>query len=99
MSGIGIAKKGLGLLGKKKKRWKKSEHMGWTKKEVEIEMGDRSLMNPSKKISKKKRPRTKAEMIERIRQLDPKVYGKDIATFGSGIEKKQMKKIFPKGKK
>ena len=53
MSGIGIAKKGLGLLGKKKKRWKKSEHMGWTKKEVEIEMGDRSLMNPSKKISKK----------------------------------------------
>tara|TARA_Y100001938_G_scaffold136456_1_gene199362 strand:- start:1068 stop:1238 length:171 start_codon:yes stop_codon:yes gene_type:complete len=53
MSGIGIAKKGLGLLGKKKNRWKKSEHMGWTKKEVEIEMGDRSLMNPSKKISKK----------------------------------------------
>ena len=63
MAGIGIAKRGLGLLGKKK------------------------------------RPRTKAEMIERIRQLDPKVYGKDIATFGSGIEKKQMKKIFPKGKK
>ena len=96
MAGIGIAKKGLGLLGKKKNRWKKSEHMGWTKKEVEIEMGDRSLMNPSKKISKKKRPRTKAEMIERIRQLDPKVYGKDIATFGSGIEKKQIKKIFNK---
>ena len=99
MAGIGKAIKGLGLLGKKKNRWKKSEHMGWTKKEVEIEMGDRSLMNPSKKISKKKRPRTKAEMIERIRQLDPKVYGKDIATFGSGIEKKQMKNIFPKGKK
>ena len=99
MSGIGIAKKGLGLLGKKKNRWKKSEHMGWTKKEVEIEMGDRSLMNPSKKISKKKRPRTKAEMIERIRQLDPKIYGKDIATFGSGIERKQMKKMFSKGKK
>ena len=70
--------------------------MGWTKKEVEIEMGDRSLMNPSKKISKKKRPRTKAEMIEKIRQLDPKVYGKDIATFGSGIEKKQIKKILNK---
>ena len=96
MAGIGKAIKGLGLLGKKKKRWKKSEHMGWTKKEVEIEMGDRSLMNPSKKISKKKRPRTKAEMIEKIRQLDPKVYGKDIATFGSGIEKKQIKKIFNK---
>ena len=96
MAGIGKAIKGLGLLGKKKNRWKKSEHMGWTKKEVEIEIGDRSLMNPSKKISKKKRPRTKAEMIERIRQLDPKVYGKDIATFGSGIEKKQIKKIFNK---
>ena len=96
MAGIGKAIKGLGLLGKKKNRWKKSEHMGWTKKEVEIEMGDRSLMNPSKKISKKKRPRTKAEMIEKIRQLDPKVYGKDIATFGSGIEKKQIKKIFNK---
>ena len=54
MAGIGIAKKGLGLLKKKKKRWKKSEHMGWTKKEVEIEMGDRSLMSPNKKISKKK---------------------------------------------
>ena len=96
MAGIGKAIKGLGLLGKKKNRSKKSEHMGWTKKEVEIEMGDRSLMNPSKKISKKKRPRTKAEMIEKIRQLDPKVYGKDIATFGSGIEKKQIKKIFNK---
>ena len=96
MAGIGKAIKGLGLLGKKKNRWKKSEHMGWTKKEVEIEMGDRSLMNPSKKISKKKRPRTKAQMIEKIRQLDPKVYGKDIATFGSGIEKKQIKKIFNK---
>ena len=43
-----------------------------------------------------KRTRTKAEMIEKIRQLDPKVYGKDIATFGSGIEKKQIKKIFNK---
>ena len=53
MAGIGKAIKGLGLLAKKKKGWKKSEHMGWTKKEVEIEMGDRSLMNPSKKISKK----------------------------------------------
>ena len=38
-------------------------------------------------------------MIERIRQLDPKIYGEDIATFGSGVEKKQMKKIFPKGDK
>ena len=47
-------------------------------------------------LLKKKRPRTKAEMIEKIRQLDPKVYGKDIATFGSGIEKKQMKKFFNK---
>ena len=68
MAGIGKAIKGLGLLAKKykkgvakkasvqtgKKRWKKSEHMGWTKKEVEIEMGDRSLMSPNKKISKKK---------------------------------------------
>ena len=62
MAGIGKAIKGLGLLGKKKNRWKKSEHMGWTKKEVEIEMGDRSLMNPSKKISKKKRPTTKPEI-------------------------------------
>ena len=52
---VGKAIKGLGLLGKKKKRWKKSEHMGWTKKEVEIEMGDRSLLNPGKKISKKKK--------------------------------------------
>ena len=50
-------------------------------------------------LGKKKKIRTKAEMIERIRQLDPKIYGKDIATFGSGIEKKQMKNIFPKGKK
>ena len=47
-----LAKKGLGLLGKKKK-WKKSEHMGWTKKEVELEMGWRSLENPNKKIGKK----------------------------------------------
>ena len=50
-------------------------------------------------LGKKKRPRTKAELIERIRQLDPKVYGEDIDKFGSGIEKKQMEKIFPKGKK
>ena len=50
-------------------------------------------------LSKKKRPRTKAELIERIRQLDPKVYGEDIAKFGSGIERKQMKKMFPKEKK
>ena len=50
-------------------------------------------------LGKKKRPRTKAELIERIRQLDPKVYGEDIAKFGSGIEKKQMEEIFPKGKK
>ena len=63
MSGIGIAKKGLGLLGKKK------------------------------------RPRTKAEIIERIRNLDPKIFGQDMSKFGSGIEKKQMEKIFPKGKK
>ena len=27
--------------------------MGWTKKEVELEMGWRSLKNPSKKIGKK----------------------------------------------
>ena len=47
-------------------------------------------------LGKKKKIRTKPEMIERIRQLDPKVYGKDIATFGSGIEKKQIKKIFNK---
>ena len=63
MAGIGIAKKGLGLLGKKK------------------------------------RPRTKAEIIERIRNLDPKIFGQDMSKFGSGIEKKQMEKIFPKGKK
>ena len=47
-------------------------------------------------LGKKKKIRTKAEMIERIRQLDPKIYGEDIATFGSGIEKKQIKKIFNK---
>mgnify|MGYP003120825331 CR=1 FL=1 len=63
MPKIGIAKKGLGLLGKKK------------------------------------RPRTKAEIIERIRNLDPKIFGQDMSKFGSGIEKKQMEKIFPKGKK
>ena len=63
MAGIGIAKKGLGLLGKKK------------------------------------RPRTKAEIIERIRNLDPKIFGQDMSKFGSGIEKKQMEEIFPKGKK
>ena len=50
-------------------------------------------------LGKKKRPRTKAELIERIRQLDPKVYGEDIAKFGSGIEKKQMKKMFKNGGK
>ena len=49
-------------------------------------------------LGKKKRPRTKAELIERIRQLDPKVYGEDIAKFGSGIEKKQME-MLRKGKK
>jgi len=53
MAGIGIAKTGLGLLGKKKK------------------------------------PRTKLEMIKRIRELDPKIGGKDIAKFG----KKYMEKI------
>ena len=63
MPKIGIAKKGLGLLGKKKG------------------------------------PRTKAEIIERIRNLDPKIFGQDMSKFGSGIEKKQMEKIFPKGKK
>ena len=63
MPKIGIAKKGLGLLGKKK------------------------------------RPRTKAEIIERIRNLDPKIFGQDMSKFGSGFEKKQMEKIFPKGKK
>ena len=63
MPKIGIAKKGLGLLGKKK------------------------------------RPRTKAEIIERIRNLDPKIFGQDMSKFGSGIEKKQMEEIFPKGKK
>ena len=63
MPKIGIAKKGLGLLGKKK------------------------------------RPRTKAEIIERIRNLDPKIFGQDMSKFGSGIEKKQMEKIFQKGKK
>ena len=35
------------------KKWKKSEHMGWTKKEVELEMGWRSLENPNKKIGKR----------------------------------------------
>jgi len=63
MPKIGIAKKGLGLLGKKK------------------------------------RPRTRAEIIERIRNLDPKIFGQDMSKFGSGIEKKQMEKIFPKEKK
>ena len=62
MPKIGIAKKGLGLLGKKK------------------------------------RPRTKAEIIERIRNLDPKIFGQDMSKFGSGIEKKQME-MLRKGKK
>ena len=70
MPKIGIAKRGLGLLGKKKRL-----------------------------LGKKKRPRTKAEIIERIRNLDPKIFGQDMSKFGSGIEKKQMEKIFPKGKK
>ena len=48
MSGFGLAKKGLGLLGKKK------------------------------------RPRTKAELIERIRQLPESIGGKDIKRFGMG---------------
>ena len=63
MPKIGIAKKGLGLLGKKK------------------------------------RPRTKAEIIERIRNLDPKIFGQDMSKFGSGIERKQMKKMFKNGGK
>ena len=50
-------------------------------------------------LGKKKRPRTKAEIIERIRNLDPKIFGQDMSKFGSGIEKKQMEEIFPKGKK
>ena len=50
-------------------------------------------------LGKKNRPRTKAEIIERIRNLDPKIFGQDMSKFGSGIEKKQMEKIFPKGKK
>ena len=50
-------------------------------------------------LGKKKRPRTKAEIIERIRNLDPKIFGQVMSKFGSGIEKKQMEKIFPKGKK
>ena len=65
MSGIGIAKTGLGLLGKKK------------------------------------RPRTKLEMIKRIRELDPKIGGKDIAKFGRKFmekaDKDAMKKL--RGKK
>ena len=50
-----IITRGMGAIIKKapKKKWKKSEHMGWTKKEVELEMGWRSLENPNKKIGKK----------------------------------------------
>ena len=50
-------------------------------------------------LGKKKRPRTKAEIIERIRNLDPKIFGQDMSKFGSGIEKKQMKKMFKNGGK
>ena len=50
-------------------------------------------------LGKKKRPRTKAEIIERIRNLDPKIFGQDMSKFGSGIERKQMKKMFKNGGK
>ena len=50
-------------------------------------------------LSKKKRPRTKAEIIERIRNLDTKIFGQDMSKFGSGIERKQMKKMFKNGGK
>ena len=65
MSGIGIAKTGLGLLGKKK------------------------------------RPRTKLEMIKIIRELDPKIGGKDIAKFGRKFLEKAEKDVMKKlrGKK
>ena len=35
-------------------------------------------------LAKKKRPRTKAELIERIRQLPESIGGKDIKRFGMG---------------
>ena len=51
---MGIITKGMGAIIKKApKKWKKSEHMGWTKKEVELEMGWRSLENPNKKRGKR----------------------------------------------
>ena len=65
MAGIGIAKTGLGLLGKKK------------------------------------RPRTKLEMIKIIRELDPKIGGKGIDKFGKKFIEKAEKDVIKKlrGKK
>ena len=124
--GIKLAKKGLGLLGKKlrKQAWVKSElksgtspvkikqmskpsYLGkelrkepWVKATLKRGWHPGVIKDRAKEFAEIKADRIlKKKNIERIRQLDPKVYGKDIATFGSGIKKKQIKKIFPKGKK
>ena len=66
-----------------------------------VDTGRAERIGSRNKIFSKQVPdkRTKAEIIERIRNLDPKIFGQDMSKFGSGIEKKQMEKIFPKGKK
>ena len=52
-------------------------------------------------LGKKKRPRTKLEMIKRIRELDPKIGGTDIAKFGRKFLEKAEKDVMKKlrGKK
>ena len=79
MAGIGIAKRGLGLLGKKlrKEPWVKAElkrgtHPGWIK-----DRAKQRAENVADRILKKKN-------IERIRQLPESIGGKGIKDFGRG---------------
>jgi len=49
-------------------------------------------------LGKKKRPRTKAELIERIRQLPESIGGKDIKRFGMGPTKPKHHEVIIKKK-
>jgi len=97
--GIKLAKKGLGLLGKKLKKKKPAGGTYGT-----VEGAKDYVPYLSRKSEAAADAALKRKNIERIRKLPESIGGKGIKKFGSGAEevtrdKKLMKKIFPKGKK
>ena len=79
MAGIGKAIKGLGLLAKKYKK-------AVTKK-ASSQMG-KKWKNPITEHPKG----SKADLIERIRNLPPEIGGKGIKDFGKGKKKRYIKR-------